>query len=73
MAKQALDQGADVVFGAGGNTGNGAIQEVAKSTITNNVYCIGVDYRSVGHVARSAALSRIQRDQIGLSQRFSLN
>ena len=28
-AKQAIDQGADVVFGAGGMTGNGALQEVA--------------------------------------------
>ncbi|MEC8271616.1 MAG: BMP family ABC transporter substrate-binding protein, partial [SAR324 cluster bacterium] len=28
-AKQAIDQGADVIFGAGGLTGNGALQEVA--------------------------------------------
>ena len=28
-AKQAMDQGADVIFGAGGKTGNGALQEVA--------------------------------------------
>jgi basic membrane protein A len=39
-AKQALDQGADVIFGAGGKTGNGAIIEVAGSEGT---YCIGVD------------------------------
>lgn len=39
-AKQALDQGADVVFGAGGITGNGALQEVANN---EGLFCIGVD------------------------------
>ncbi len=39
-AKQAIDQGADVVFGAGGLTGNGALQEVAGN---EGLYCIGVD------------------------------
>ncbi len=39
-AKQAIDQGADVIFGAGGLTGNGALQEVAAN---EGVYCIGVD------------------------------
>lgn len=39
-AKQALDNGADVVFGAGGKTGNGALIEVAGSA---GKYCIGVD------------------------------
>jgi basic membrane protein A len=39
-AKQALDQGADVIFGAGGMTGNGALQEVATH---EGLYCIGVD------------------------------
>jgi basic membrane protein A len=39
-AKQALDQGADVVFGAGGKTGNGALIEVASN---EGVFCIGVD------------------------------
>ena len=43
-AKQALDQGADVVFGAGGLTGNGALQEVAVAAEGGaQVYCIGVD------------------------------
>lgn len=43
-AKQALDQGADVIFGAGGITGNGALQEVATAAEAGNtVYCIGVD------------------------------
>jgi basic membrane protein A len=39
-ARQALDQGADVVFGAGGKTGNGALQETAG---VDGAYCIGVD------------------------------
>lgn len=39
-AKQAIDQGADVVFGAGGKTGNGALIETAG---TEGLYCIGVD------------------------------
>jgi basic membrane protein A len=39
-AAQAIDNGADVVFGAGGKTGNGAIIEAAGY---DGVYCIGVD------------------------------
>lgn len=39
-AKQAMDQGADVVFAAGGTTGNGGLIEVASHP---NKYCIGVD------------------------------
>jgi basic membrane protein A len=43
-AGQAIDNGADVIFGAGGKTGNGALQEVAKrSTEEKPLYCIGVD------------------------------
>ena len=43
-AGQALDQGADVVFGAGGNTGNGALQEVAAAPgAGTDLFCIGVD------------------------------
>jgi len=37
---QALDQGADVVFAAGGMTGNGGLEEAATH---EGVYCIGVD------------------------------
>ncbi len=40
-ARQALDQGFDVIFGAGGTTGNGALAEVAKKG--GAAYCIGVD------------------------------
>ena len=39
-AKQAIDQGADVIFGAGGKTGNGALIETASHA---GLYCIGVD------------------------------
>ncbi|MCQ3929591.1 MAG: hypothetical protein DPW16_03970 [Chloroflexi bacterium] len=44
-ARQALDQNADVVFGAGGKTGNGALIEVASAVTTagSNPFCIGVD------------------------------
>jgi basic membrane protein A len=38
--KQALDQGADVIFGAGGKTGNGSLIETAAHS---GRYCIGVD------------------------------
>lgn len=37
---QAIDQGADVVFAAGGKTGNGGLIEAAQH---EGVYCIGVD------------------------------
>jgi len=40
-ARQAIDNGADIVFGAGGLTGNGALQEVAKDG--GEAFCIGVD------------------------------
>jgi simple sugar transport system substrate-binding protein len=50
-AGQAIDQGADVVFGAGGKTGNGALQEVAKRTTKDKpLYCIGVDTDQWGTV-----------------------
>lgn len=39
-AKQALDQDADVIFAAGGTTGNGGLVEVASH---GGKYCIGVD------------------------------
>jgi basic membrane protein A len=39
-AAQAIDGGADVVFAAGGQTGNGALEETATH---EGFYCIGVD------------------------------
>jgi basic membrane protein A len=47
----AIDNGADVIFGAGGKTGNGALQEVAKRTTADKpLYCIGVDTDQWGTV-----------------------
>ena len=46
-AKQMLSQGYDVIFGAGGNTGNGALLQIAK---TPGAYCIGVDTDQWGTV-----------------------
>jgi len=44
-ARQALDQNADVIFGAGGKTGNGALIEVANAVGSDGPppFCIGVD------------------------------
>lgn len=43
-AGQAIDQGADVVFAAAGQTGNGALSEAAKRTTKDKpLICIGVD------------------------------
>ncbi len=44
-AKQALDQNADVVFAAGGKTGNGGLIEVANAVGAGGPppFCIGVD------------------------------
>ncbi len=44
QAQAQMSQGADFIFGAGGNTGNGALQEVAKASgAGTDVFCIGVD------------------------------
>lgn len=43
-AAQAISNRADVIFGAGGKTGNGALEEVARQTTEEKpLYCIGVD------------------------------
>jgi basic membrane protein A len=39
-AQQAIDQDADVIFGAGGQTGNGALIQAAGN---EGIWCIGVD------------------------------
>ncbi|MFH1634138.1 MAG: BMP family ABC transporter substrate-binding protein [Chloroflexota bacterium] len=51
-AKQAIDNGADVIFGAGGKTGNGALIEVAGH---DGLYCIGVDSDQWGTVPEAHA------------------
>ncbi len=44
QAAEQLQAGADVIFGAGGETGNGALTEVANRALDGDrVYCIGVD------------------------------
>lgn len=43
-ALEALDEGADVIFAAAGNTGNGALIAVAEAAAEGNPpFCIGVD------------------------------
>ena len=43
-ARKQLDQGADIIFAAGGSTGNGGLIEVAKDPgAGTTVFCIGVD------------------------------
>lgn len=43
-AQKQLAQGNDVIFGAGGNTGNGALIEIAKAPgAGQTTFCIGVD------------------------------
>ncbi|SMO46303.1 BMP family ABC transporter substrate-binding protein [Propioniciclava tarda] len=43
-AQKQLDQKADVIFGAGGKTGNGALGQVAKASgAGESIFCIGVD------------------------------
>ena len=43
-AKKQLAQGNDIIFGAGGKTGNGALIEIAKDPgAGSTVFCIGVD------------------------------
>lgn len=43
-AKKQLEQGHDIIFGAGGLTGNGALIEIAKAPgAGESIFCIGVD------------------------------
>lgn len=43
-AKKQLEQGHDIIFGAGGSTGNGALIEIAKAPgAGETIFCIGVD------------------------------
>lgn len=49
--RKMLAQGVDIIFGVGGGTGNGALDEVAKSTTAAKpLYCIGVDLDQWGTV-----------------------
>ena len=65
-AKQALDNGADIVFGAGGSTGNGALAEVAKKT---GALCIGVDtdqYETVPEARPCLVTSAMKLIKVGV-------
>jgi basic membrane protein A len=43
-SRKQLDQGIDVIFAAGGNTGNGGLIEIAKDPgAGESIFCIGVD------------------------------
>ena len=63
-AKQALDQKADVIFGAGGQTGNGALQEVASAPRRRH-RCLLHRRRHgpVGDAAGRAPVPGFQRDE----------
>ena len=65
-SKQALDNGADVVFGAGGKTGNGALEEVAKKS---GAVLHRRGQRPVGHGPRCAPLPGDQRHEAHRAQR----
>jgi basic membrane protein A and related proteins len=50
-AKKQLAQGGDIIFGAGGGTGNGALAEIAKASgAGTSIFCIGVDTDQWGTV-----------------------
>jgi len=50
-AKKQLAQGVDIIFGIGSNTGNGALNEVAKTSgAGTTLFCIGVDVDQWGTV-----------------------
>ena len=59
-ARQALDQGADVVFGAGGQTGNGALQEVAAAVEAGAALLHRRGHRPVGNSAGCASVPGLQ-------------
>ena len=60
-ARQALDNGADVIFGAGGLTGNGALIEVAKEARRGAVR--RRRHRPVGDRPRGASVPDHQRHE----------
>lgn len=54
-ARKQLDQGADIIFAAGGATGNGGLIEVAKDPgAGKTVFCIGVDIDQYNTVPQAA-------------------
>lgn len=54
-SRKQLDQGADIIFAAGGNTGNGGLIEIAKDPgAGTSVFCIGVDVDQYNTVPQAA-------------------
>jgi len=54
-SRKQLDQGADIIFAAGGATGNGGLIEIAKDPgAGTTVFCIGVDVDQYGTVPQAA-------------------
>ena len=70
-AKKQLAQGADVIFGAGGKTGNGALAEVAKASgAGTSVFCIGVDtdqWNSVPEAQKCLVTSAMKNITLGVT------
>ena len=68
-SQKQLEQGADIIFGAGGNTGNGALIEIAKAPgAGESIFCIGVDtdqYNTVPQAAKCLLTSAEKKLTLG--------
>lgn len=68
-AKKQLEQGHDIIFGAGGGTGNGALIEIAKAPgAGESIFCIGVDtdqYFTVPEAAKCLLTSAEKKLTLG--------
>ncbi len=68
-SQKQLEQGADIIFGAGGNTGNGALIEIAKAPgAGESIFCIGVDtdqYYTVPQAAKCLLTSAEKKLTLG--------
>jgi basic membrane protein A len=75
-AAQAVDQGADIIFAAGGKTGNGGLGEVANRTTEDNpLYCIGVDtdqWETVPEAHPCLITSAVKLIPVGLQEIINL-
>lgn len=71
-AQKQLDQGVDVLFGAGGKTGNGALGQVAKAPAAgDSVYCIGVDtdqWETVTDARKCLVTSAMKNISVGVTE-----
>lgn len=75
-AAQAIDQGADVVFAAGGATGFGVLTEVANRTTEDDpLFCIGVDtdqWETVPEARACLVSSAVKRIAAGIEAIITL-